>query len=192
MFYKFGSRLICFMFVLFGGVVLLHVCFHLVCCVPANAAWIYLKGSRHICVFVILTILWVMYYFGLLARLFASLFLFLGWLVGCLVGWSIGWSVWFDLICFVLFRFVCLVSYALYIILHFLLAHERCGPCKLLWPFVVCGADFIDDEVQKLDSESFQCPKMFAFEFEITSLARAVPGGPETTLSLCWGEKDLV
>jgi len=33
------------------------------------------------------------YYFGLLARLFASLFLFLGWLVGCLVGWSIGWSV---------------------------------------------------------------------------------------------------
>ena len=122
----------------------------------------------------------------ILVCLLACLLLCFCFLVGWLVAWSVGRSAGrFDLICFVLFRSVCLVSYALYILLHFLLAHERCGPCKLLWPFVVCGADFIDDEVQKLDSESFQCPKMFAFEFEITSLPRAVLGGPETTLSLC-------
>ena len=144
LFYKFDSRLICFMlflFVLFGGVVLLHVCFHLVCCVPANAACIYLKGSRHICVFVILTILWVMYYFGLLARLFASLFLFLGWLVGCLVGWSIGWAVWFDLFCFVSFRLFGLLC----------LVHPRtllCLPMSAVtlanfcWPFLVLWSWF--------------------------------------------------
>ena len=109
-----------------------------------------------------------------------------GWLAGWLVGWLVGWSACrFGLIRFTIFYFVSFCPVVLGLV------HLRtlfCFPMSAVtlanfcWPFVVCGAGFSDGEVQKLDSNSLQCPKMFAFEFEITSLPRAAPGGPETTL----------